>query len=112
MANIEKRRFYTVERSWYWESAENTPGIPLHKGDEEFTYFRFKDNAVEHFKKLRAEAFEKYKALLEVNPNMLPQIAYDRDYLFEWFYHPAPGEITVITVKIDMDEFQDVTTED
>lgn len=110
---IETKRFYTIEKSWYWETdKECTPGVPDHKGDEEYTYYRFKDNAVEHFKKLREEAFEKYKAVLEVNPNMAPQIAFDREYLFEWFYHPAPGEITILTVKIDVDEFADVKTAD
>lgn len=112
---METKRFYTVEKSWYWEmdtERNDRPHIPEHNGDEEYVYYRFKDNAVEHFKKLREEAFEKYKAMLEVNPNMAPQIAYDRDYIFEWFYHPAPGEITVLTAKIDVDEFQDVTTED
>lgn len=108
-----KKRFYTVEKSWYWEKDwKDNPNVPEHKGDEEYTYYQEKEHAVEHFNRLREEALEMYKAVCEVNPGMAPQIAYDREYIFEWFYHPAPREITVLTVKIDMDEFADMTTED
>ena len=98
----EREKYYEV--LYTWERTDLSNG--QQNGDTEQTAYRIKENAINHFKKLK----EKQLAVIEainIRGSSEPVISMDEDYIFMWWHFPTQGFVMEHTIKILMHEFAD-----